>query len=379
MRVVAATLFFAMVCAASSSMASSDALPACRLDDSMKGVVLDTVTRSAATYNAIGKTLPFTSIQVNGNAAPAEARVLRVYVVKDATAASVDSHGCPVRTPQFDDPLDSLSVRGGCVIVAIDQLELRCSSTGVKIFGDIGHKTGRANPALLYVLSHELGHLYQRRLGEYSGRADTIELARTQAEKVQALRDACDPVLTRQEEEADAMAVAVLARLLPLAPYREPVFSEQGSLFWNIDQLALASDAWQKATLEREFISRPKVHASFVPTQFPTPRQTVALNAKRFVCDVLTKQKGSVLYPGKSTTHPPVEQRLRLIAEALRPVAQQLPAAGGQRGFEAVARLKEGLSPILTHIYRETGVYMEAVQNSICTMVNAPQPQTKCH
>ena len=121
-------------------------------------------------------------------------------------------------------------------------------------------------------------------------------------------------------------------------------------------------------------MSQPEVHKTFGPTEFPTPTATVKSNARRFVCDVLTKTSGSIYHPLKSLTHPPVEQRLRLIAEALQPLAKELPDNSAQRQFEPIARSQTNLSPIFTHMYRETGAYMEAVQGSICTQVNAPTP-----
>jgi hypothetical protein len=102
------------------------------------------------------------------------------------------------------------------------------------------------------------------------------------------------------------------------------------------------------------------------------------MHAKRFVCDVLTKRQGAISYPSKSVTHPPLEQRLRRIAEALRPTAESLPNSGAQENFQPVARLQQDLSPIFTHIYRETGVYLEALQDRICAMANGPNPKASC-
>jgi hypothetical protein len=222
------------------------------------------------------------------------------------------------------------------------------------------------------VLAHELGHLYQRQSGEYSGRTEVIDLKGDRAAKLAQLQASCDPTSVQQEQEADELALDVLKLTLGKPPYREITFSERGSVYWNIDLLALASDRWMEASLQREFISRPKLHPSFEPTEFPTPQETVKKNARRFVCDVLSKHSGRIFYPGKSTTHPPVEQRLRRIAEVLRPVAASLPNAGGSTPFAPVARLQSDLSPIFTQIYRETGVYLEAEHNEVCTIVNAP-------
>ncbi len=286
--------------------------------------------------------------------------------------------GCATAPIAKGEPLDTLSVRGGCVVVAVERMEMRCSSGALEIFAAIARRPGRANPALLYVFSHELAHLYQRRAGEYAGGIERIELKLDRASKVAALREACDPVSTRREEEADTIALQVLGDLLIAPPYREPLLSERGALYWNVDLLALASDAWQQYVLERDFISRAPLHASFNPTEFPTPAHDIDVKAKRFVCDVLTKRTGVILYPGKSATHPPLEQRLRRIAEALRPVAERLPATGAQKEFAPIARLQQDLSPILTHIYRETGVYLEKVQANICTTVNGPKPDAAC-
>jgi hypothetical protein len=269
-------------------------------------------------------------------------------------------------------------VRGGCLVAALDNLEMRCSSDAIKIFGSAGINQGQPHPALLYVLSHELAHVYQRRAGEYSAKLQRFNLSRDGKSKLKDLRDSCDPVITHKEEEADSIAIDALSRLLTLPPYREPVFSERGSMYWNIDRLALASESWQRAAVEREFVSQGRMHASFEPSEFPTPPETVAKNAKRFVCEALTRSKGTLLYPVRSETHPPVDQRLRRIAEALQPVANRLPSTGAQKEFQALARLQQDLGPIFTHFYRETGVYMEGVQAEICTLVNAPDPQAAC-
>ena len=364
--------------AASTPAHAADRIPPCRTDDSSKILLAETLERAIGAYKDIGKGVAIQTVVVNPAATPAAATTLTAYIIRDAAQSKISSEGCITGPLVKGDALDELSVRGGCVVTAIDRLEIRCSSEALKLFSNVGQRSGVANPSLLYVLGHELAHIYQRRMGEYAGRAEAINLQLEPEAKLKLLREACDPVSIKREAEADAMSLEVLAQLLARPPYREAVFSERGSLYWNIDQLALATDAWQRAALEREFISQPQLHPTFVPTEFPTPGKVVETNAKRFVCEVMTKRRGSVLYPGKSVTHPPLEQRLRRIAEALRPVAERLPASGEQQEFKPVARLQEGLSPIFTHMYRETGVYLEAVQSQICTMVNAPNPVAKC-
>ena len=326
----------------------------------------------------MGKQLPFETVAVNPRTRATRARLLDVYIVSDASKVDVTPQGCAKGPAKKSEPLDSHSVMGGCFVAALEKLEIRCSSDAVKIFGTARNNRERSNPALLYVLSHELAHIYQRRAGEYSGRLEEINLSRDGKSKLQDLRDACDPVSTRKEEEADSIALAVMSKLLALPPYREPVFSERGSMYWNIDRLALASNAWQRAAIEREFSSQSKMHPSFEPNEFPTPPATITKNAQRFVCEVITRKNGTLHYPAKSTTHPPVDQRLRRITETLQPIAKELPTTGGQKDFQPVARLQQDLGPIFSHMYRETGVYMEAVHGEICTVVNSLVPQAAC-
>jgi len=115
-----------------------------------------------------------------------------------------------------------------------------------------------------------------------------------------------------------------------------------------------------------------------VPTEFPTAPSTVTRNAKSFVCDVLTKRTGTIAYPGRSTTHPPLEVRMQRVAEALRPLAATLPKAGAKEEYKPVAVLQEQLSDIFAFMYRETGIYLEAVQSAICTRVNGDRPAEGC-
>ncbi len=357
---------------------AADQIPTCRFDDSRRTIVSETLNRAIAVYRDLGKPLSIERVEVNPGKSSDDASTLKIVIARDAAAGKVSADGCATAAIGQGDALDALSVRGGCLVVAVGRMEMRCSSGALEIFSRMGAGTNRANPTLLYVLSHELAHLHQRHIGAYAGGVERVELKLDREAKLSSLREACDPVSTSREEEADAIALQVLIRLLAQPPYRETILSERGSLYWNIDLLALGSDAWRKHVIEREAISQPTMHASFNPSQFPTPPKVVEANAKRFVCDVLTKRAGTIAFPGKSATHPPLEQRLRRIAEALRPVADRLPATGSHADFKPVARLQQDVSPILTKIYQETGVYLESVQSKICSIVNGPRPDRAC-
>src|SRR5262249_4910781 len=91
-----------------------------------------------------------------------------------------------------DEELDDMSVRGGCFVAAVDKPEIRCSADAVKLFADRGNGGLQPNPALLYVLAHELAHVLQKRAGEYAGRTVTLTVAQDQAN---ALRRAQGPDL----------------------------------------------------------------------------------------------------------------------------------------------------------------------------------------
>lgn len=353
--------------------------PACRLDAQGAAAAGKTIRLALNAYAELGTPLLIDDVQVNPSSPQLPPRTLGVYVLSDASASAVGKDGCLGNKPALveGEELDPVSVRGGCVAVS-DKLEVRCSSSAVQFFGKQGDRPGLANPALLYLLSHELWHIKQRRPGEYAGRVELINLKQPHDVKLQALRASCEPGLTKAEEDADRNAVRVLAQLLPNPPYREPTFSAQGSVLWGADQLNLAANTWRKTALEREFISQPKPHKSFIPTKFPTPSAEVTQNAKAFVCDVLTKQSGVTAYSGRAATHPALEIRMQRVAEALRPLASNLPKAGAKEEYRPIAILQEQLSDIFTFMYRETGVYLEAVQSAICTKVNSDIPAEGC-
>ncbi|WP_265297877.1 hypothetical protein [Verminephrobacter eiseniae] len=72
--------------------------------------------------------------------------------------------------------------------------------------------------------------------------------------------------------------------------------------------------------------------------------------------------------------HPTVEERLRKVAEALRPIAKQLPDSTSGNDYAPVAVV----SDVLTHMYKETAFYLEKLQDAICTRVNSDDPKKGC-
>lgn len=369
-------IYASLLLAASTTFAQP---PACRLDAQGAAAAEKTIRLALRGYAELGTPLPIDDVQANPSSSQLPPRTLGVYVLSDASASAVGKDGCLGIKPALvkGEELDPVSVRGGCV-AASDKLEVRCSSSAVQLFGMQGDRPGLDNPALLYLLSHELWHIKQRRPGEYAGRVDLIDLKQPRDVKLKMLRASCEPGLTKAEEDADRNAVRVLAKLLPGPPYRESIFSAQGSVLWGADQLNLAANKWRQAALEREFISQPKPHKSFIPTEFPTPQVKVTQNAKAFVCDVLTKHSGVTAYPGRAATHPVLEVRMQRVAEALRPLASSLPKSGAKEEYRPIAVLQEQLSDVFTFMYRETGVYLEAVQSAICTKVNGDLPTEGC-
>lgn len=356
---------------------AADAVPSCRMDDGYNEIVHETLSRAINAFAVFSKPLVFDAVAVNPRSDAAAPSTLRMYVVTDASKDSVIPEGCLMPSSATAPFLDSIGVRGGCVAVAGERSELRCSSRAIQLFAGDSQTSVSADPALLYVLAHELAHLQQRRSGEFSGRVLTLELNQEQPKKVEALQRSCDPASTRREEEADAMALQVMEILLGDWPYRHPMLSERGSMYWAIDQMALAADAWQRVAIESEDTD-PSLHESFVPAEFPTPSEVIKARAQHFICDTLTMSSGALSYPAPASSHPPMEQRLRRIADALKPVADRLSSEFEDVDFQPVARLQNDLSPILTFIYRETGLHMESLQREICTIVNGSDPMAGC-
>jgi hypothetical protein len=349
------------------------------MDERYAGEIRRVLEGATRAYAELGKALPFTTVVVNPISPNRNRSELAVYLISDTAKVSTSKDGCSKAEARPHQELDNLSVRGGCVVTATENPQLRCSVQAVQIFGATGEQGFRsANPALLYVLAHELGHLHLNQVGEYAGRVESINLTLSHDAKLRQLRAACDPADVRAEAEADTVAIEVLKRLLPHPPYREPALSEQGSLYWSIDRINLAANNWQKVALGREFISQPKPHRTFIPTEFPTDAATVERNSREFVCEVLNGRSGIVQYPLRAIDHPPLEQRMRLVAEALKPIASRLPASSGKERFPEVAKLQEQLSPIFTHIYRETGVYLENMRRNVCSRVNSESPAAGC-
>lgn len=361
-----------------SQQSAFAAVPECRLNHQYDAVIQSTVQRALDAYRSAGREVPFDRAVANPPEAPTDVRTLSIFVVENAAEDGVDGSQCATRKFLKGDTLDRLSVTGACSVDSIERRAIRCSAQAVKLFAYAGDNTDRESPALLYVLSHEIGHVYQKTPAKYSGQILRITLGTDPKNNIEQLRTRCIPVDTSLETEADEYALAVLRAALPQSPYRERLFSEQGSLFWNIDLLALAADQWAQTSIEQEFMGKATLHKSFEPTKFPTPQKDIDLAAKRLVCEVAKKKTGIVVVPEISSSHPPAEERLRRIAEILKPEALKLPKTGGSQQFKPVTRLQQDLGPIFTQIYRETGVYMEALNVKICTRVNALDPVKDC-
>jgi hypothetical protein len=360
------------------STCASATVPTCRLDDTHTALIRTTLQRSIDLYAAEGIALAVDGFSINAPKQKPTPRHLRVYVVTDAGEQRVDAKDCLKAAIQEGEPLDALSVRGGCVVRGDNALELHCSAQAVSIFSARGRRTDRENPSLLYVLSHELAHVHQRRAGEYSGRTEYLALDAQPAEKLRTLQQYCAPAMTTKEREADAYALRILRRVLTASPYREAILSERGSLMWNVDLLSMTADQWERASIGDEAQNQPKVHPAFVPKELPTSSHRIKSRAARFVCDVMTTSTGSVVYPSRSSTHPSADERLRAIAEKIKDDAALLPETGGSRDFAPIATLQQDLSAAFLHMYRERGIYMHSIEDEICTLVNSPEPIAPC-
>src|SRR5581483_9102859 len=113
-------------------------IPTCRLDNSNNKIIQLTLKRAIDAYAALNKALPIAAIAVNPPSPSTDGKTLDVYVVKDAANGTTDAAGCASRIPSATDSVDPISVRGGCIITAVERMELRCSSSAVDIFATAG-------------------------------------------------------------------------------------------------------------------------------------------------------------------------------------------------------------------------------------------------
>ena len=281
-----------------SGPGGTEPIPECRLDDRFNDEVAQALDDAIGAFRDLGEPLGFDAALANPRGQGVGDDRLRLFVVLDAAEACTGRAGDPSKP-------DSHRVLGGCVVVSTTVPEIRCSSDALRVFAEGSDGRESLNPSLLYVLAHELAHLRQGRRGEFAGRTERITLDQSVADKIARLRRYCDPVLLTREEAADELAFAAMRRLLPEPPYRNALLSERGAMYWNIDRIALAAEQWQSLELEQSDPGADAaLHPAFNPTEFPTPSQTTVENARVFVCDVLTGQRGEVLFPVRSRSHP---------------------------------------------------------------------------
>jgi hypothetical protein len=82
----------------------------------------------------MGRPRLFDDISINPATPVTDSRVLSVYIVTDASKDTTSSSGCARASARKDEPLDDLSVHGGCVVVAIERMQIRCSADAVRLF-----------------------------------------------------------------------------------------------------------------------------------------------------------------------------------------------------------------------------------------------------
>ena len=362
--------------------------PDCRLAANYRTEVERALSDAADAYRREGRALPFTRFTFGGAATVAPA-TLRVEIVTDAAAGEVNAQGCPgarrggrgAREP------DDYTVRGVCEVEPESNL-LRCSRGALAAVLGSEQPDAPASAALLYVIAHELGHILQQKSGHFSGRVQTIDLASTAERKLTQLRRGCERALeAREEQEADEMALRVLAAKLDGPPYREPALNPRGSLLWQIDRIRLAAARVQqwRGRIGGEAPAGP--HELFdpdAPRSLPASDAYVAWAAARFLCDVFGRTRGTIRYPLRETTHPSAEKRMGRVAEALVARATRASDEGGTRRYQPppgsapLAQLQEDTSGIFAFMDRAHASYVERLHTALCRTVNAGAQNLNC-
>jgi hypothetical protein len=338
--------------------------PECRLARQHEKVVL-TAARAVVSAFARTREMPFKDVAVNASKMGA----LRVDLVTDSRGHCKDTAA--------DDPW---LVDGLCQTVPGEAAMIRCSAGGVATL--LG--SGDAHPALEYVLAHEVSHLLRKDEGAFVADVVSVPLGGTRAERLELLKAGCetDPLL-REEELADADALSVLALRLREAPLRQALLQPRGSLYWNVDEILLAADRYQKRMQERA----APMHPLFDPDKRSSRTDIPFLEwaAKRFVCDALSTSRGVVRYPLRTSTHPSPEQRLRRVAERIDALARDIPADDDsartyQRrlGIEAFTTLQQDVGAILNRFLQQDAEYLEGLHTRVCSIVNLDAAELDC-
>ncbi|HEU4408668.1 MAG TPA: hypothetical protein VFS43_25635 [Polyangiaceae bacterium] len=238
---------------------------------------------------------------------------IHVAVVRDAYVGEVDRDGCflanpPEITSRPGPPkLDSVSVAGSCDVAG---RRLRCADGAVAALqGARGAGADFPSAALLFVIAHELGHVFRGRSAGGVEPTPVVQLGAPVREKIQTITDFCGGEGVLDEElAADKFAQEALAGLLRRPPYYERGLGEAASVEQLGREVALGADALDTWSAKR--LGATNVHR--------IPFRQLSF------CSLMSRTQGVVLLPRLRGTHPRGARRSADLSSRFRDVARGL-------------------------------------------------------
>lgn len=360
--------------------------PACRLTTEGAEQVRTTIAVALANWPSDAGRLPFAQAVVNR--APSNAQDLAVEIVTDVPAGRADPRGCAMAFQIADrqNGPDEVSVKGVCTAVLTPQAMMRCSGGALSALIRSERNRNRPSPALLYVISHELGHIAERKIGQFSGAGILVNLAATHEAKWRQLTSACrsnDQSVRAAEDRADAIALGVLAKALGANGYRDPLLSARASLYMQVHSIRVAADAL--STSEQTWVRKAAWPKLWEEPKLPGSPDYVAWATDRLLCDVLDAKRGQAIVPVFQSDHADDAVRLFTISDRIRQRAGQLtPAEQAELPAEIVRdlgnfdALVSSVGDISSVLDRELKEYRDALGRSICQTRINPDQQPNC-
>lgn len=312
-----------------ASVVGLSATPACRLQEELAAQVRQAATAALRAWpdDERGAAPRFRGVMVNPMSDTAGS--LAVEIVSDADADAVDLHGCirpdTLSATGLNRP-DPWTVLGVCTADAVQGNRIRCSADALRALTRKDQAAKRPSPALLYLLAHEIAHLYQGKPAAFAGPALTLDLGAARSTRLRQMRPLCQAEESGQltlEAKADQKALAVLEAVLPSNAYRKPLLSPHSSLYALVAEIR---DAAAELTRWESGEKAPLTPPVALRLQTLEPdSENIARTATRLLCEVFGDEGGRVLLPNTPGSHPTAAARLSEISSRLRKKAAELP------------------------------------------------------
>lgn len=425
-------LLLALSGVSTGAMAAGEPPPACRLDNSLKDMVSDGLGFVVREFKRQGHVLPFTQFVVNPHT-DVGADVLRVFIVKDGTAATVNERGCLdasriggieidgpcvptglqrcsrqqlARIRNSDErnrfglagecyvtnlqactpeqrrtlleavgPRDAISITGGCFIDNGKPVTLRCSAGALKILQTETASSGQASAAVLFVLAHELYHAVQNTQANFLSVPNFLNRDWSVSRKTAAIRDKCRArdAFRAVEQQADDAALKVLENNIDALNRRLP---DHISRLYHVDQIGYAASYFgQWDAMWPEFRDVTSV-ASFTVRGNTLPIDSAKAKelAVTIRCDIETPGVGRLAVPIRyGQSHPSPTERMQRVSSEL---TSKLRANAGLR-TGAAGDLQTTISELLLQNDQYVDDFYAKVTDAVCEHVEQPSACAK--